>query len=371
MSYRGSMPQAARLAQISAPAQLSQDIQVTEGEVKIVDLKEAVEQLQSHASGLPIINREYMFEKHMTLASCIAEEKNSEVMVDASVLMRSKVLRPNYKELCATISDQDKILRKSVVSSLLPIHIDAVQLINFGPISIGVRCDGIRGRVYGSTGEKDRFLDVIPPVTNAPFVAGQRRLHQPTLEGTEITAASFANVTEEKLRKEFQPYPGSDGMGMLMATPSSKILASLGQLTNKFDPVLCEGYGFEPGSVRFHEGNPEKGMPPLLFLPMKFFNDAVLHILEAQQRLSHFNPLINGDKFKVKFMPVGCNSWSDFTKSDVYRLWKQNGEEYLKSKLNEPFYVGFKCEFAFLPDDAVTQNAVAVQLRAPTALNHE
>jgi len=369
MSYRGSMAQSVRTVQLNAPTQT--ELNVAEHEVKIVDLKEAVDLLQSHSNGLPIINREYMFEKHLTLASCIANEENSEVLVDASVLMRSKVLRPNYKELCATVTDQDKILRKSVVSSLLPIHIDAVHLINYGPVTMGVRCDGIRGRVYGSTGEKDRYLDVIPPITNAPFVAGERRLHQPTLEGTEITAASFANVTEEKLRKEFQPYPGSPGMGMLMATPNSKILASLGQLTNKFDPVICESYGFEPGSVRFHEGNVEKGMPPLLFLPMKFFNDAVVHILDAQQRLSHFNPLINGEKFKVKFLPVGVNSWSDFTDSKIYELWKNTGAEYLKSKLNEPFYVGFKCEFAFLPDDAVTQNAVAVQLKAPTAITQD
>lgn len=363
------MAQTQRTVQLNAPAQFNQDITVAEQEVKIVDLKEAVEQLQSHSSGLPIINREYMFEKHLTIAACIADKTNSEVTVDSSVLMRSKVLRPDYKELSSKILDQEKIPRKSVVTSLLPIHIDAVQLINYGPVSIGVRCEGIRGRVYGSSGEKDRFLDVIPPITNAPFIAGQRRLHQPTLEGTEITAASFANVTEEKLRKEFQPYPGAPGMGMLMATPSSKILASLGQLTNKFDPALCESYGFEPGSVRFHEGNPEKGMPPLVFLPMKFFNDAVTHILEAQQRLSHFNPLINGEKFKVNFLPVGCKSWTEFTETPIYKLWEENGT--LQAELNKPFYVGFKCEFAFLPDDTITQNAVAVQLKAPTNLNED
>lgn len=329
--------------------------------VKMVNLKQALEELHADTTnGLPSMKRTFHVPLTTTIARLIADPEECEAPIAEGLWMRGITLHPDYTE----IRDLPDPKRQSHIDSILVQNIDLIHKVNTNDtVSIGVKYKGIRGRVYNAASENHRFLDIIPPMTNAPANPNDRCLHQPSLNGLQITAASFSNITPESLRAEFAPKAGTTDQSHLIHSPHSRILASMEEFTQGLSEAFCSQYDINPASIPYVEPNESKNERALFQLPTKYLEDHCEWILKSQENLSHFNPVINGVDYKVKFLPTTCRSWDKFPETKLYKLWEECGEAYLKEKLNTPFTIEHMVEATFLPDDDITRDAIAVNLK--------
>lgn len=357
MSARGAPMQ---IAQTIAAGQPAFDFGSEVDGVKMVNLKQALEELHAGTTnGLPSMKRDINVAKTTTLARLIADPRECERKIEEGLWMRGITTRPDYLE----IRDCADPRRKSVIDSILVQNIDLVHKVNtHDSVAVGVKYKGIRGRFYNATSENHRFLDIIHPMTSAPASVGDRCLHQPSLNGLQITAASFSNITPESLRAEFAPKAGAPGQSHLIHSPHSRILASIEEFTQGLSEAFCSQYDINPASIPYVEPNESKGERGLFQFPTKYLEDHCEWILKSQENLSHFNPVVAGQEYYVKFLPIDCASWADFPKTETYKIWKECGEAYLKEKLNAPFTLHHAIEITFLPDDDITRDALAVNL---------
>ena len=326
----------------------------------MVNLKQALQDIHANTTnGLPSITREATFKVESTYAKLIADPKECEAKVHPSFWMRGVTLRPDWHE----IRDYPDPIRASFVSSVLIQNVDMLSKINGSDCHIGTRYKGLRGRSYEVSAEHNRFLDIAGPFANQAFVPGERCIHQPSLNGLQITAASFSNITKDTLAAEYGPKAGAPGMSHLIKSPYSRILASMQEFTNDLSETVCAQYGIDPSSIPYIEANEKTGEPGLFQFPTKYLEDHSEWILKSQENLSHFNPVINGHEFNVKFLPADCKDWSKFPESKLYKLWEEQGPAYLKQKLDGIVSFTHQAMITFLPDDDITRNSIAINLK--------
>jgi hypothetical protein len=357
MSTRGAPMQ---ITHINANSQSAFNSDPAIDGVKMVNLKQALEDIHANTTnGLPSITREATLKVESTLAKLIADPKECEATVHPSFWMRGVTLREDWHE----IRDYADPIRSSFVESVLVQNVDMLGKVNISDVHVGTRYKGLRGRSYEVSAEHNRFLDIAVPYANDHFSPGERCIHQPSLNGLQITAASFSNITKDKLAAEYGPKAGAPGMSHLINSPYSRILASMQEFTQGLSETICSQYGIDPARIPCIEANEQTGEPGLFQFPTKYLEDQSEWILKSQENLSHFNPVINGHTFNVKFLPADCKNWAEFPKSKLYSLWEEQGPAYLKQKLDSVVTFSHQAMITFLPDDDITRNSIAVNLK--------